>query len=161
MQMYLWSGRGPNSFVVSATAQYDAWQSSFGPALKTTGTSSAAVVLANDGVGTTSDGCEPFVNAAAVRGKIALVDRGSCNFTGKGRNAKAARAIAVIIANNVSSAPFSPGGTDRRVKIPSVMISLADRNNVLGITAKLVKNPVPPRQIDGDLDSGVVYHEYG
>jgi len=59
------------------------------------------VVLVNDGDGSASDGCQsPFVNAAAVAGKFAIIDRGSCNFTVKVKNAQLNGAIGVIIANN-------------------------------------------------------------
>src|SRR5262249_49119435 len=38
------------------------------------------VVLAQDGVGVSTDACEPLTNGAAVTGHIALVDRGTCTF---------------------------------------------------------------------------------
>ena len=37
---------------------------------------------------TTTDGCTPFTNAAAVAGKIAVIDRGDCLFVVKVRNAQ-------------------------------------------------------------------------
>ena len=41
MQMYLWTGSGPNAFVfVNASLQYGAYQSSFGGALTAAGTES-------------------------------------------------------------------------------------------------------------------------
>ena len=50
-------------------------QGVFYPTL-TVGGVTGQVVLVNDGVGTVTDGCNtPFVNAAAVLGKIALMDR--------------------------------------------------------------------------------------
>ena len=42
----------------------------------------AQAVLVNDGAGTTSDGCTtPFVNAGAISGKIAVMDRSSIGLT--------------------------------------------------------------------------------
>ena len=35
----------------------------------------------------TNDGCSAFTNAAAVAGKIALIERGTCGFALKARNA--------------------------------------------------------------------------
>jgi PA domain-containing protein len=96
---------------------------SFGP---TPGPSnfSGDVVLANDGIGTTSDGCEPLVNAAEVAGKIALIDRGTCTFVIKTKNAQNAGATGVMIANNVSGAgAFGLGGTDSTIVIPAIGIS--------------------------------------
>jgi hypothetical protein len=46
-------------------------------------------------------GCDALTNAAAMQGKIAVIDRGSCDFVLKARNAEAAGAIAVIICNNL------------------------------------------------------------
>lgn len=78
-----------------------------------------------DGIpGTTSDGCQAFVND--VSGKIALVDRGECGFVGKAQAAQDNGAIAVIICNNATTMPENVilmGGTDTGVTIPSVMLS--------------------------------------
>jgi hypothetical protein len=66
-------------------------------------------------------------NAAAVNGKIALIDRGVCTFPEKAKNAQNAGAIGVIIADNVAgSPPPGLGGTDPTVVIPAVRITLAD-----------------------------------
>ncbi len=162
MQMYLWTGRAPNVLVTANAISYGGYQSSFGPAFTSTGTN-GALAIANDGSGVTNDACEA-IPAGQLTGKIALVVRGTCNFTVKVRNAQAAGAVAVIIENNTSAAPFAPGGTDRKVKIPSAMVSQDDGaalDAVAGAAANAKKNPVSALQIDGDLDSDVVYHEYG
>ena len=52
-----------------------------------------------------------FVNAAAVAGKIALVDRGICGFAIKVKIAQDAGAIGVVVANNVE-AVAGMGGAD-------------------------------------------------
>jgi len=58
------------------------------------------------------------------------VDRGGCNFTVKANNAQDAGAVAMIVANNAGGAPFTMGGTDPGIAIPSVMISLDDGNTI-------------------------------
>ncbi len=68
------------------------------------------VVLVDDGStvgpGTINDGCQtPFVNAAAVAGNIALMERGACGFAIKAQNAQANGAAGVLIANNVAGDP--------------------------------------------------------
>jgi hypothetical protein len=99
----------------------------FGPLLTTTGVT-GNVVLVNDGVGATSDACEP-ITAGALAGKIALLDRGTCTFTIKVKNAQDAGAIAVIAADNVAgSPPPGLGGADPTITIPSGRITLADGN---------------------------------
>jgi hypothetical protein len=93
---------------------------------------SASVILANDGVGTTSDACEPLVNGAQLAGKIALIDRGTCTFTAKAAAAQAAGAVAVIIGNNVAGSPPAMGGSDPSITIPVVSITQADATAIKG-----------------------------
>jgi len=87
------------------------------------------VVLAldpSDAAGTsTTDGCSPLTNAAAMVGKIALVDRGSCGFGIKYQNALAAGAIGVIVANNAAGvAPIVMGGAIVGLAtIPALMVT--------------------------------------
>lgn len=75
-------------------------------------------------------GCGTLTNAAAISGKIALVNRGECNFGSKALKAQTAGAVAVIIVNNVTGAPIAMnGGTEGvSVTVPVVMISLEDGN---------------------------------
>lgn len=66
-------------------------------------------------------------NALAVKGRIALVDRGVCGFAVKAAVVQAAGAIGMIVADNVAgSPPPGLGGTDPAITIPSVRISQAD-----------------------------------
>jgi hypothetical protein len=107
----------------AAAGQYAATAATFGPEVTLAGVS-GAVVLVNDGVGTTSDACEPLVGFPA--GAVALVDRGMCFFTVKAANAQAAGAIAMIVVNRFAGGPITMGGSDPTIEIPSVMVSLAD-----------------------------------
>lgn len=162
MQMYLWSGTTPAGVVTVGASTYGYYPSSFGPALTATGTS-GALAVANDGTGVGSDACEAL-GAGTLTGKIAIVDRGTCNFTVKVANAQAAGAVAVVIANNADGTAFGPGGTDRKVRIPSGMVSLADGNALkasASAAATVKTNPQPALRLDGDLDSDIVFHEYG
>jgi hypothetical protein len=89
---------------------------------------SGQVVLAVDSGGaSTSDACEPIVNDLA--GKVALVDRGTCTFVVKVKNAQNAGAIAVLVADNAAGdPPAGLGGADPTIVIPSVRISLTAGN---------------------------------
>ena len=161
MQMYLWTGTTPGGLVTVNGVNRGAYGSSFGAALTLTGITGPLAVY-NDGTGVASDGCE--LSTTSLTGKVAVVDRGTCDFTVKVLNAQKAGATAVIIANNVDSNAFSAGGTNKQVKIPSGMVSLADGaalKTLAGQSAKLAKNPSPILQIDGDVDADIVYHEYG
>ena len=102
---------------------YDVGVAAFGPLL-TAGGLTGDVVQALDGVGTSTDGCTALTNGAAVSGKIALIDRGTCGFTVKVINAQTAGAIAVIIVDNVAGGPPDGlGGSDPTVTIPSVRVT--------------------------------------
>ncbi len=86
------------------------------------------VVEVNDGDGTANDGCTtPFVNAAAVAGKIAFMDRGVCSFTIKAKNAQLNGAVGVIIGNNQGgSTILNMSGTDATITIPSLSVTQND-----------------------------------
>jgi len=102
----------------------------FGPALFSPGVT-GDVVLADDGAAPTSDACTALINGAQVAGRIALVDRGTCNFTVKVKGCQDAGAIGVIVADNVAGSP-PPGlaGSDPTITIPSVRVTLADGNTL-------------------------------
>lgn len=73
-----------------------------------------------------TNGCTSISNN--LSGKIALIDRGSCTFVTKVKNAQIAGAVGVLIANNVTGFPFAMGGTDPTITIPSMMTTLAVGN---------------------------------
>lgn len=100
----------------------------FGPPISAPGIT-APVMLVNDGVVPTADGCEPLP-AGSLSGKIALIDRGLCGFAVKTKIAQDAGALAVIIANNVAGAPPGMAGVDPTIVIPTVSVTLADANAI-------------------------------
>ena len=161
MQMYLWSGTMPSGATTVSGVNYGTYASTFGAALTVAGVAGSLAVY-NDGTGVASDGCEASVGS--LTGKIAIVDRGTCTFTVKVYNAQQAGAKGVVIVNNAAGAAFSPSGTDKRIKVPSGMVTLdagATLKGLAGTSATLRKNPVTPIKLDGDLDSDIVFHEYG
>ncbi len=98
----------------------------FGPAVTNAGVT-GDVVLVEDAVAPVNDGCDAIVNGAALAGKIALIDRGACNFTVKVKSAQDEGALAVIIANNAAGT-ITMGGSDPTITIPAVMVSQGDGN---------------------------------
>lgn len=72
--------------------------------------------------------CTPLEPADrhAVRGRFAVVDRGSCPFVVKAKNVQDAGATGVIVANNVAGPPPPLGGSDPSVTIAVVGLSQAD-----------------------------------
>lgn len=114
----------------SAAGTYLAGDASFGPPVLGPSITGQIVFVPEQGAGTGS-GCTPFnaANAAAVNGRIALVDRGVCNFALKAKNAQDAGAIGVVIANNAAGV-LAPGGGDPSVVIPVLGITQADGNTI-------------------------------
>ena len=87
----------------------------------------ASVVLVNDppdSVGAVDHlGCSAPTNSASLAGKIALIDRGACNFTVKVKNAQTAGAVGAIIADNADAGfPIGMAGTDSTITIPAFSI---------------------------------------
>ncbi len=101
---------------------------------------SGDLVLADDGMGTASDGCETIDD---LTGKIVLIDRGNCTFTQKALNAQVAGAIAVVICNNESGNSFMmPGSTNGQLVIPAMLLDLQSCNtiktNLTGATGTII-----------------------
>jgi hypothetical protein len=99
----------------------------FGPAVPAGGIT-GNLVLVNDSMGTITDGCDTPFGSPSVSGKIAVMDRGNCNFTVKVKNAQTAGAIAAIIVNNEVDGlrlPLTLSGTDATVTIPSYSVTMA------------------------------------
>lgn len=106
----------------------------FGPVFDKTGVTTDVVVgqdAAEEGGGSTTDGCSAFSNAAALSGLFVYVDRGTCPFAVKAANAEDAGATGIIIGNNVSDPPFSPSGS---AGIYGVMIDQASGAKIKGAT---------------------------
>jgi hypothetical protein len=108
------------------TFNMDYATATFGPLPPASGTLGALAVVATQS-GETGPGCDPYnaANTAAVKGKVALVYRGTCAFTQKVKNAQNAGAVAVLLANNTTGIQ-PPGGSDSTIVIPAVGISQAD-----------------------------------
>ncbi|NRB23899.1 rhombosortase-dependent M36 family metallopeptidase [Shewanella sp.] len=116
--------------------------------------------------GTIYDGCETTINAADIAGKIAIIDRGACDFTIKVKHAQDAGAIAVLIANNRGTDEPTPmGGSDDTVKIPSMGLSLNDSAKIYALldagenVAVSMFNHKPFKA--SSWDNAIIAHEWG
>lgn len=170
MQMYLWRVNEDSTLYVNAPTAIEGYYSSstggFGPPLPTTPLT-ADLVMAQDNTPPTTDACEQLVNAAAIAGHIALVDRGLCTFVDKVLTLQSAGALAVIVINNVPGGAIQMGGTDDGlISIPSMMISQADGQILRNALANGPVNVTIVSSGENDLrdssfDNGIVAHEYG
>ncbi len=91
----------------------------FGAPITSTGVT-GEIEEVDDGTSPNGDGCETISND--LTGKIALIIRGSCNFTVKVANAQAAGAIGAVVYQNNNDQPFAMGGEDDSITIPAVMV---------------------------------------
>ena len=105
---------------------------------------SGTLVLVDDGSGNPNEGCSSLTNGAAISGNIAVVYRGSCNFSSKALNAQNEGALAVIVVNNVSgpAVGMASGDDGDQVTIPTFMLSQADGQAIInelasGVTVDL------------------------
>lgn len=174
MQMFRWTAAPTLTTSVGNFAP-GAPGSGWGAGAYPVSTTSGTIVLVDDGVtasgSTTADGCSsPFVNAGAVSGQIALIERGRCEFGLKALNAQANGAIGVIIHNSAaggdSIATMSPGAgvppAGLNVNIPTIALGFGDgmtiRASLPGVTGSFAPG-VADR--DSDFDAGLIAHEYG
>jgi hypothetical protein len=146
-------------FPFSIAGPYQFGQAAFGPRIGSPNVYSH-IVAAEDAVetgGTSTDGCSPFANGAAVAGQIALIERGLCGFAVKARNATDAGAVGVIIYNNAANANAAPPGmaddgiNGPFVTIPSVSIRRADG---LAILAQIAAPVSAGLEVDTSIRAG-------
>ncbi len=128
------------------------------------------VVFVDDGVDDpySSDACENIINASALVGKIALIDRGGCQFGWKALQAQKAGAIAVIMCNlDDDIYTMNPGTDGANVNIPIVMLGISDCQSISkfvgnGLNVTIVdEGQVGASSLDGDLDNSLISHEFG
>jgi hypothetical protein len=106
---------------------YQFGTAAYGPSIAAA-PASGPIAMIDDGTAPTNDGCE-VPAAGSLSGKIALVERGTCGFVVKSKNAQLGGAIGVIIYNNAANATSAPpgmAGVDATITIASVSLNRAD-----------------------------------
>lgn len=172
MRMFVWdrTAASSNKFLqviepAEIAGEYATGTASFGPAINTTGVTGEVRVVEDNSANPTQ-GCQPLNND--LTGKIALIDRGTCEFGRKVVNAQNKGAIAVIICNFENNIiTMGPGAVGNQATIPSVFISAADCSKIrvfaeqgLVVTLKAPEQQVGPDYLDGTLDNGIIAHEF-
>jgi len=104
-----------NAFDPGVTAQLANWNNT-------------AAGLAN---GTATQACTPLP-AGTHAGKIVVIDRGTCTFSTKIRNARDAGASGALMVNNAAGDPAAMGqdGTADQPATPAVMLARSDRGAI-------------------------------
>ncbi|HNT21771.1 MAG TPA: M36 family metallopeptidase [Saprospiraceae bacterium] len=170
MRMFVWNQSGSKLFKVIAPAslarEFETGSAEFGPNISTVPLS-GKLVLVSDGSNNPTLGCKSLVNAAAVKGNIALINRGDCFFQEKVCFAQAAGAIGAIIGN-YENTPITMGDVNPApcsVNIPSLSVSSLDfaflKNNIQTITVSFQAPATVNVDKDASFDNGIIAHEYG
>lgn len=183
MQMFLWDNPSGifaiNSPLEIAGIVTPVGQASdFGQIINADTDVSGSIALAKDvSLDNPYQGCFDVTNADEVDGKIAMIDRGACDFSLKAFNVQQAGAIACVIAN----IPGVNGGTGEEVlnmtggdeagnvTIPVIFITHSAGNRIKDQIEKGNEVQVQIKQIeaqgasqfDASYDNGVIAHEYG
>ena len=160
MRMYLWSSQP--ALTINAPAalagNYPIRSVCTSNLLPTNGPLTADVVLyENSG---TNQACGAL-STNDLHGKIVLINIGGCFIEDKVARAQSGGAIAVIIVFDQPNLIYTP--TAFYLSLPTVIISSTDgqliTNNIqYGVNISISANAP---QVDGDLDNGIVVHEYG
>lgn len=185
MQMFLWDNTAANKLVITGSSAgagtYQFTSVAFGPSI-TKKPLAGNLVLVNDGV--SADGgdhacASPFVNAAAVSGNIAFIQRGGCpqlttltprannQFAPKVKRAQDNGAVGVIVFDSLATNNLvSFGGADTvGIRIPAIFVSGAVgfklRAALLAGGSLAVASATIGADFDGSFDNGIVSHEYG
>jgi Zn-dependent M28 family amino/carboxypeptidase len=107
-------------------------------------------------VAVANHGCDAADYPVAVAGNIALISRGTCPFSQKSVNAKAAGAVAAVIYNNAPGSLSGTLGTPFLEYAPVVGISQEDGTALL---AKLAAGPVTGVfKVDAVVEERVSYN---
>ena len=167
MEMFLWNQAPTPRLIVQTPAAiagaYAAGRAAFGAGTAGLAGDVRLALDPSDANGLlTTDGCSALTNAGSVAGRIALIDRGTCTFTVKVKNAQNAGALGVVIANNQATGVLNMSGVDASIVIPAIFVSqttgIVIKNQLgVGVTATLVS----PADRDGAFDGAVIAHEYG
>lgn len=161
MQMFIWNvGSGLNSLNVNSPSQIAGFKQAVAAGFGAESYNiTGELMIPNDPLACNS------VNSPNVFNKIALIDRGTCEFGAKCLNAQNWGAVAVLVCNNVAGNPIVMGSgvVGTSVTIPAMMLSKATCDSLKAqlpnVSVTMVG--VPPDQYDSNFDNHVIAHEYG
>lgn len=182
MQMFFWENQG-GAVSIDAPEPLKGFISEYGSAGfgKVIPAANEAPITGNlvnyrDGSANPSQGCFGAVNGNEIKGKIALINRGGCDFSHKVFNAQNAGAIGAIVCN---VAGVSGGNGEEllgmgaaanagSVTIPSVFFKKSDCDRIRVALSNGATVTVTFQQrerqgaafLDGSMDNGIIAHEY-
>lgn len=128
MQMYVWKQPSYDTLWLSGiglqTQKIMFVPAAVGPEIL--GPIEGRLIVPDDGSNPVGLGCNNYINAQDVNGKIVIVDLGLCSSALKIQKAENAGAKAIVLIQNRDNAPNVIGGLTIGVQIPVVMVSKTD-----------------------------------
>ncbi|MBK8349474.1 MAG: M36 family metallopeptidase [Saprospiraceae bacterium] len=134
------------------------------------------LAVARDGSTNPTSCCANIVNTSEISGRIALIDRGLCDFSKKVYNVQQAGAIAAIICNvagvNGGSGEevidMAGGQNASSVTIPAIFLKKSDCDKIRVVISSGVnvfmtfkeREKLGADYLDGSLDNGIIAHEF-
>ena len=174
MRMFNFEGAGANQLLrVDAPAEvagtYETSTTNAWGGAITSEPLTGEVAIVMDASGAPTQGCNMLINPEEIDGKIALIDRGNCEFGLKALNAQEAGAIGFIICNfQEGLVNMGAGAVGDQVTIPGVFIGNADCQQIRvwvenGLTVSFVNEAAGtgPARRESSFDNGIIAHEYG
>ncbi|KPE51323.1 T9SS-dependent M36 family metallopeptidase [Chryseobacterium indologenes] len=167
MQMYLFESNNMQMLFYNSPSSYtgrtpSGKSASFGYKLEGNAPKTGNLALT-----TPKDGCTAI--SENLTGKIAVIERGTCNYTVKVKNAQSKGAAGVVIYNTPTSAGFAAmAGSDSSITIPAILIESSEgtfltneitNGAIINATLKYDKENYVYK--DASLDNGIIAHEYG
>lgn len=174
MQMYVWPGSTttfgqPNVLTIKGKdgPSFGAGWSRFTPAPTKAGLANQTLVYGGNGCNDAA-----FPASRPAKKWIAVVDGGTtaCTYLQRVLVAQALGATAVVVAHDAAGNPPVLTGSmiDEAPVIPAVAVTQADGTAIKALIAagpapkaSLAKSPTHPGIRDGDLENGIILHEYG
>ena len=174
MRMFTWGSDDP-PFLLSINSpqslagNYEALQAVFAANIPSSGIQADLILIEESNSFTSDpyDACEVIANTSEINGNIAVIRRGTCSFLTKVQKAQNAGAVGVIIVNNVGGdIIYMQSNSTPNITIPAIMISQSDgtpliNNLIANQTINGTLENIGPFGKDGDLDAGIIAHEYG
>ncbi|MEZ4909828.1 MAG: M36 family metallopeptidase [Saprospiraceae bacterium] len=183
MQMYLWTNDS-GAISIDSPDEIKGFVKEYGAARfgnpypkSTEPPITGECIITMDGSTYPTECCNTILNPENVNGKIAILDRGLCNFSRKVYRAEQAGAIAAVICNvvgvdggNGEEVLDMSGGLDAdKVNIPSVFFKKSQcdaikliLNNGGKVTMTFQERDNEKADyFDGALDNGIIAHEFG
>lgn len=184
MQMYAWENPGGRFSIDSpeqiAQVVSETGTATFGPPIEIMSITGSVGLARDNNSQNPTQTCGDVVNSEDIDGKVAIVDRGSCNFDRKVLNAQEGGAIAVMICNvagvnggdgdeiiNMGS-PTDGTSVSNQIDVPSLFIqkSVCDQIKAsiasgIDVVVTFENKDNGPALLDGCFDNGVMAHEYG